>query len=341
MALSACIALSPCLPLSPAAAAQEPFLTATGATGLLRDEEERLFKLRVEKEEEVRAELDRAREELEQEGRTTMVGKLCATPFGIDIVGITEFVALVGALVGGVTARQRKDELERLNEQLRKINMSLRQQARAGTIYAPGLTYVPAGPTGGAFTQQPPPPSGPDVDIANSVSVPAAPLPDLTAAPDFDYAAAASSVLAPEASVTMKQAAASFMSIDEEDTSTEARQCLKALKEGKRLLKEKQGATALVHFEKALMLAKFLGNKVQERRAVRGLAAAARLQGQHAAAVKHLERVLQISDEMQDHVGDADAYGTIADIYTDMGDFDNAGRFYDRYIEQMSNDGPV
>lgn len=53
-------------------------------------------------------------------------------------MGITEFVALVGALVGGVTARQRKEELERLNEQLRKINLSLRQQARAGTVYAPG-----------------------------------------------------------------------------------------------------------------------------------------------------------------------------------------------------------
>lgn len=66
------------------------------------------------------------------------IGKLCATPFGIDIVGITEFIALVGALVGGITARQRKAELERLNEQLRKINMSLRQQARAGTVYAPG-----------------------------------------------------------------------------------------------------------------------------------------------------------------------------------------------------------
>jgi hypothetical protein len=66
------------------------------------------------------------------------IGKLCATPYGIDIVGITEFVALVGALVGGITARQRKAELERLNEQLRKINMSLRQQARAGTVYAPG-----------------------------------------------------------------------------------------------------------------------------------------------------------------------------------------------------------
>jgi hypothetical protein len=44
----------------------------------------------------------------------------------------------VGALVGGITARQRKVELERLNEQLRRINLSLRQQARAGTLYAPG-----------------------------------------------------------------------------------------------------------------------------------------------------------------------------------------------------------
>ena len=49
--------------------------------------------------------------------------------------------SLAGAT--GVAARQRKAELERLNEQLRKINMSLRQQARAGTVYAPGLNYAP------------------------------------------------------------------------------------------------------------------------------------------------------------------------------------------------------
>ena len=42
----------------------------------------------------------------------------------------------------------------------------------------------------------------------------------------------------------------------------------------------------MVRFEKALMLAKFLGNKVQERRAVRGLAAAARIQ---AWAPVHLQ----------------------------------------------------
>ena len=45
-----------------------------------------------------------------------------------------------------------------------------------------------------------------------------------------------------------------------------------------RLLKEKQGAPALVRFERALMLAKFAGDRTQERRATRGLAAAARLQ---------------------------------------------------------------
>lgn len=50
------------------------------------------------------AELNRARTELETEGRATQLGKLCATPFGVDIVGITEFVALIGALVGGAPA---------------------------------------------------------------------------------------------------------------------------------------------------------------------------------------------------------------------------------------------
>ena len=33
--------------------------------------------------------------------------------------------------------------MEELNERLRKINLSLRQQARVSTMYAPGLTYAP------------------------------------------------------------------------------------------------------------------------------------------------------------------------------------------------------
>ena len=76
-------------------------LVVAGARGLLAEEEERLFRLRQEIEGEARQELDRARVELEEAGRTTQAGKLCATPFGVDVVGITEFIALTGALVGG------------------------------------------------------------------------------------------------------------------------------------------------------------------------------------------------------------------------------------------------
>ncbi len=39
--------------------------------------------------------------------------------------------------------------------------------------------------------------------------------------------------------------------------------------------------------------------------------------------------------------GDADAYGVIADCFTDLGEFEKAAAFYDRYIDAMSKDGPV
>ena len=89
-----------------------------------------------------------------------------------------------------------------------------------------------------------------------------------------------------------------------------------------RMLKERNGSSAMVRFEKAHMLARYTGDKVQQRRAVRGLAAAARLQGQHKSAIEHLKQVLKLSKQMDDHVGDADAYGTIADSYTDLGEFE-------------------
>ncbi len=39
--------------------------------------------------------------------------------------------------------------------------------------------------------------------------------------------------------------------------------------------------------------------------------------------------------------GDADAYGTMADCYTDMGEFEKAAVYYDKYIERMNKDGPI
>eukprot|EP00252_Welwitschia_mirabilis_P013439 TRINITY_DN29559_c0_g1_i1.p1 TRINITY_DN29559_c0_g1~~TRINITY_DN29559_c0_g1_i1.p1 ORF type:complete len:284 (-),score=68.22 TRINITY_DN29559_c0_g1_i1:229-1080(-) len=53
-------------------------------------------------------------------------------------------IALVGAAVGGSLARQRRNELERLNNQLRLINKALKRQARIES-YAPNLSYAPVG----------------------------------------------------------------------------------------------------------------------------------------------------------------------------------------------------
>jgi len=310
VAVAAAVAPPPPPPPRSLRALAQPFLTKTGARGLLAEEEERLYRLRLQKEAEVVKELDRARAELLADeafpGRT---GQLCATPFGVDVVGITTAVGLIGAAVGGFSARARKDEVEALNNQLRKINMSLRQQARAGTVYAPGLNYAPQ-PLGGG--------GGGGGATATAV----APAPAALAPPPPP---------APAASTTL----------DEDDAGPELRACVAALREGKRLLKAGEGPPALVRFEKALMLAEAIGDTIHEKRAVRGLAAASRLNGDRRSAIKHLERVLALSRATRDHVGDADAFGTIADLYTELGAFEKAAEYYDRYISRMATDGPV
>ena len=55
------------------------------------------------------------------------------------------FFCSVFSLVG-LLARQRKEELKRLNNQLRQINTALRRQAQIES-FAPGLTYAPVGRT--------------------------------------------------------------------------------------------------------------------------------------------------------------------------------------------------
>ncbi|PNH02463.1 Protein FLUORESCENT IN BLUE LIGHT, chloroplastic, partial [Tetrabaena socialis] len=265
----------------------------------------------------------------------SQAGKLCATPFGVDVVGITELIALIGALVGGVTARRRKDEVERLNEQLRSINLNLRQQARAGTVYAPGLSYAPPAIRGG-LTMLP----TRDIPVVAPVVAPAPPA----AAVAVIEAASLPPKLAsaPSASASASTPLNTLFSMEEEvELSNDQIQCKEALRAGKRMLKEKNGAAAMVRFEKALMLSKALADRVQERRAQRGLAASCRITHQYRQAIKHLECVLEISRAIGEYTGDADAYGTMADCYTDMGEFEKAAAFYDKYIERMNRDGPI
>ncbi len=76
----------------------------------------------------------------------------------------------------------------------------------------------------------------------------------------------------------------------------------------------------------------------QERRAIRGLAACRRNNGDRRGAVDELKKVLEISKETGDYTGDADALGTIADLLTELGDLEEAGMYYDRYIKSLATE---
>jgi tetratricopeptide (TPR) repeat protein len=285
----------------------------------------------VRREREFEAELQRARQEGEKAARLTSGGDglLCATPFGVDIVGITEAVALVGALVGGVSARQRKDELEEVNGKLRQINLNLRQQARSGTVYAPGLNYAP--PV--ELEQR-------SVRIQDDLSL----SESAVSAPSDEAASAAA-------------AAAAAAQAQPLDVETEIRQCLR---DGRNKLKESSSKaareavssaggggtvasaannTAMVLFKKALLLSKQHKNPILERRARRGLAVARRQHGDRKGALNDLLAVLEISERIGEHTGDTDALGAIADLYTEQGDLEKAGAYYDQYITALKSEG--
>mmetsp|Transcript_19616 Transcript_19616/g.31759 ORF Transcript_19616/g.31759 Transcript_19616/m.31759 type:complete len:184 (-) Transcript_19616:66-617(-) len=124
----------------------------------------------------------------------------------------------------------------------------------------------------------------------------------------------------------------------ESDSMVELKQ---ALREGRVLLKEDTKETYMasaVLFKKALMLSRMVGDQVQQRRAVRGQSASKRGVGDRKGAIADLLEVLGISARIENKDGDTDALGTIADLYTELGDLENAGRYYDLYLDALKDE---
>jgi hypothetical protein len=48
--------------------------------------------------------------------------------------------------------------------------------------------------------------------------------------------------------------------------------------------------------------------------------------------------VLAISEREGEDSGNTEAYGAIADCYTELGDLERAGKFYDKYISGLETD---
>ena len=295
----------------------------------LKEEEARVKALRFEEEEKAMTNLNARRIEEEQKARQQVIdGKtLCITPFGIDVVGITEAVALVGAVGAGLTSNARKAEIAELNEKLRTINVTLRQQVRdgqaaasrsgSGGIYPDGGGVGKGARTGGVGSAE---------LIANNV---------------VDASNDDQSGSTPMDSLDAEDELASAGAGTKDFNSESVRELKEALRGGRRLLTEGDENSFRESeklFEKALMLSRMVGDVVQVRRAVRGLAASKRGRNDYKGAIAGLKEVLSISDQLGDHVGDADALGSIADMYTEMGDLENAGRYYDMYLDALNKE---
>lgn len=183
------------------------------------------------------------------------------------------FVALIGATVGGLLARQRKGELQRVNEQLRQINAALRRQAKIES-YAPTLSYAPVG------------------------------------------------------------------RISENEVIVDPRkeELISRLKTGKNFLRNQDPEKAFLEFKTALELAQSINDPIEEKKAARGLGASLQRQGKYREAIKYHLMVLEISKREGDDSGNTEAYGAIADCYTELGDLEKAGKFYDQYIARLETD---
>jgi len=243
----------------------------------LRAEEAKALELRWQKEGQAMKDLEKLREDGEKNSKEqVMAGRaLCVTPYGVDVVGITEAIALAGAVASGISANAKKEEIVVLNEKLRKINQSLMSTTRT--------------------------PKG-EVAVVKAKTV-------------------------------------SMGSVDDWDSLSDDMKELKMnLREGRKELRDNNASGAMNSFKKALMLSRVVGDAVSLRRATRGLGAAKRMMGDRIGAIAELKEVLSISTTLKDNTGDMDALGAIADLYAELGDLENAGRYYDLYLNQMNDE---
>mmetsp|Transcript_27647 Transcript_27647/g.44326 ORF Transcript_27647/g.44326 Transcript_27647/m.44326 type:complete len:364 (-) Transcript_27647:539-1630(-) len=115
------------------------------------------------------------------------------------------------------------------------------------------------------------------------------------------------------------------------------------LKRAKGLLKTNDNADALKEFKAAL--SEIEGNPLSlaqgwkaARKAHRGMGAALERMGRYPEALVSMKTVLSLSTEHDDHAGETDALGVIADIYTDMDKLEEAAEYYDRFFNSLQEE---
>ncbi|CAI9280907.1 unnamed protein product [Lactuca saligna] len=102
--------------------------------------------------------------------------------------------------------------------------------------------------------------------------------------------------------------------------------------------KKENQENAFFEFKTALELAQKIKDPIEEKKAARGLGASMQRQGKHREAIKYHSMVLSVSEREGEDSGNTEAYGAIADCYTELGDLEKAATFYDQYIARLQAD---
>ncbi|CAA0832856.1 Protein FLUORESCENT IN BLUE LIGHT- chloroplastic [Striga hermonthica] len=110
------------------------------------------------------------------------------------------------------------------------------------------------------------------------------------------------------------------------------------LKNGKRFLRNQEPEKAFAEFKSALELAQNLKDPIEEKKAARGVGASLQRQGKYRDAIKYHTLVLEISQREGEDSGSTEAYGAIADCYTELGELERAAKYYDQYISRLQSD---
>ncbi|KAL1545517.1 protein FLUORESCENT IN BLUE LIGHT, chloroplastic-like isoform X1 [Salvia divinorum] len=110
------------------------------------------------------------------------------------------------------------------------------------------------------------------------------------------------------------------------------------LKNGKNFLRNQDPRRAFSEFKAALELAKNLEDPIEAKKAARGLGASLQRQGKYRDAIMYHSMVLEISQKEGEESGNTEAYGAIADCYTELGDLERAAKYYDQYIARLQSD---
>ena len=125
---------------------------------------------------------------------------------------------------------------------------------------------------------------------------------------------------------------------DDDAAAAEADPMVAYLQSGKQALREGRAGDAAALLREGLGLAESAGNPEARRSALLGLAAAEQQRGDLAAALELLFKVAGASLELEEAGGSCDVYGLIADVYTEMGNYEEAGVWYDKAIAGMDAD---